>query len=117
MRPDMCIDIYADADFPGLYNTKDKQDPVSIKIWTSILLTFGNVPILWRFELQSEIALSALKAEYIALSHGMRDLVSAKRLLAELGEQMNYKVMNTSHISKIWEDNTKLKILLIVKDL
>ena len=36
----------------------------------------------------------------------MRDLVSARILMAELGERMSYKVMNTSHISKIWEDNT-----------
>ena len=36
----------------------------------------------------------------------MRDLVSARRLLAELGERMSYKVMNISHVSKVWEDNT-----------
>ena len=69
-------------------------------------MTFGDVPILWSSKLQSQIALSTLEAEYIALSQGMRDLVSARRLLAELGERMNYKVINTSHISKVWEDNT-----------
>ena len=51
---------------------------------------------------QTEIALSILEAEYIVLSQGMMDLVSAKRLLAELGERMNYKLVNVSHVSKVW---------------
>ena len=52
MKPDsehVCIDMYADADFAGLYNTEDKQDPVSVKSRSGILLTFGNVSILWSF--------------------------------------------------------------------
>ena len=109
MQPDdtkLCIDMFADADFSGLYNTEDKQGPVSVKGRTGILLTFGNVPILWSSKLQSEIALSTLEAEYIALSQGMRDLVSARRLLAELGERMDYKVMKKYYVSKVWEDNT-----------
>ena len=36
----------------------------------------------------------------------MRDLISARRLMAELGERMSYKLMNVSHVSKVWEDNT-----------
>jgi hypothetical protein len=102
MKPDpenICIDMYADADFSGLYSTEDKQDPVSVKRRSGVLLTFGNVPILWSSKLQTEIALSTLEAEYIALSQGMRDLVSARRLLSELGDCMNYKLANVSHVS------------------
>ena len=77
-----------------------------MKSRSSILLTFGNIPILWSSKLQSEIALSTLEAEYIALSHGMRDLVSARRLMVELGERMNYKLVKVSYVSKVWEDNT-----------
>ena len=49
MKPDadnLCIDMYADADLSGLYNTEDKQDPVSVKSRYGIVLTFGSVPIL-----------------------------------------------------------------------
>ena len=35
----------------------------------------------------------------------MQDLVSARRLVAELGKRMNYKVDKYSHFSKVWEDN------------
>jgi len=109
MTPDsenMRIDIYADADFAGLYTTEDKMDPVSVKSRSGVLLTFGNVLILWSSKLQSKIDLSTLEAEYIALSQGMRDLVSARRLMTELGKRMNYKLDNISHVSKVWEDNT-----------
>ena len=82
------------------------MDPVSVKSRTGVLLTFGDAPILWCSKLQSEIALSTLEAEYIALSQGMRDLVSARRLMAELGERMSYKLNKVSHVSKVWEDNT-----------
>ena len=71
-----------------------------------MLLTFGNVPILWSSKIQSEVTLSTLEAEYIALSQGMKDLISARRLMAELGERMNYKMDKVSHVSKVWEDNT-----------
>ena len=83
-----------------MLRAEDKMDPVGVKSKTVVLLTFGNVPILWSSKLQSDIALSTLEAEYIALSQGMRDLVSAWRLMAELGEKMNYKMERISHVSK-----------------
>ena len=95
-----------DANFTGLYTTDDKMDPVSVKSQTGVLLAFGNAPILWCSKLQLEIALSILEAEYIALSQGMRDLVSVRRLMTELGERMKYKINKVSHVSKLWEDNT-----------
>ena len=55
--------------------------------------------------MQSEIALSTLEAEYIALSQGMRELVSARRLVLELGERMNMNLKSVSQVPKTWEDN------------
>ena len=107
----LCVDMFADDDFTGMHNTEDKQDYVSVKSRSGILLTFRNVPILWSSKLQTKIALSTLEAGYIALSQGMRDLVSTRRLLAELGEHMSYKLENVSHVSKVWEDNTGIQNL------
>ena len=64
MTPDtenMGTDMYADADFSGLYSTEDKMDPVSVKIRSSVLLTFGNVLILWSSKIQSETFLSTME--------------------------------------------------------
>ena len=86
-----------------------------MKSRSGILLTFGNIPILWSSKLQSEIALSTLETEYIALSQGMRDLVSARRLVTELSDHMNLKLAKDSHVSKVWEDNTGIQNLKIAK--
>ena len=76
-----------------------------MKSRTGILLNFAGVPVCWSSKLQSEIALSTLEAEYIALSQGMRELVSARRLVLELGERMNMDLKTVSKVSKAWEDN------------
>ena len=47
-------------------------------------MNFGGFPIFGRSKLQTKIALSTLEAEYIALSQGIRDLVSARNLVMKL---------------------------------
>ena len=109
MNPDrkkMRIKMFADADFAGLCTTEDKMNPVSVKSRSEVLLTLRNVPILWSYKLQTENSLSTLEAKYISLSQGIRDLVWARRLMAELGKRMNYKLEKYSDVSKVWEDNT-----------
>ena len=38
------LDFFVDADFLGLFASEDKNDPVSIKIRTVILLSFVGIP-------------------------------------------------------------------------
>ena len=68
-------------------------------------MTFGNVPILWSSKLQSEIALSTLEAEYVALSQGMRELVATRRLVLELCSRIHFNINDASTVSCAWEDN------------
>ena len=91
------------------------MDHVSVKNRSGGLLTFGNVPILWSSKLQSKISLSTLEADYIVLSQGMRDLVSIRGPMAELGKRMNYKLAKVSHVSKVWEDKTGTQDLINIK--
>ena len=105
MNPDtenMGIDIYIYANFSGLYSTEDKMHLVSAKNRSGMLLTFGKLPILWSSKLQSEMSLSTLEAEYIVLSQGLRNLVSARRLMDELGKRIIYNLDKVSHVSKVW---------------
>jgi len=67
----LSLDCYADADFVGLWGQEDDQDPVSVKSHTGYVLLFGGCPLLWVSKLQTEIALSTMEVEYIALSHSM----------------------------------------------
>ena len=90
--------MFTDADFAGLFISEDREDPVSIKSRTCIILTFGEVLIFWSSKLQTEIALSPLEAEYISLSQGMRELVTSRGLLIDLTQHMDFKIANVSYV-------------------
>ena len=50
MKPNkkkLSLDLFADADFAGLFAAKDRDDPISVKSRIGILLNFGEVPIYW----------------------------------------------------------------------
>ena len=78
------LDLYAESDFAGLFQSDDVQDHISVKSWSGILLNFGNLPIHWSSKLQTEIAYSTLKSEYMSLSQGMRELAITRQLVQEL---------------------------------
>lgn len=107
-KPDgeLKLDCYVDADFAGLYNAEDSQDPVCVKSRTGYCLTLGSCPLIWVSKLQTEVALSTTEAEYIALSQAMRDLIPMRRLLQEAGQalQMAFSKPAILH-STVFEDN------------
>jgi hypothetical protein len=78
------VDCYVDADFAGLWGIEPDQDPVSVKSRSGYLITFMNCPLLWVSKLQSQIALSTMESEYIALSQSMRDLIAIREVLKEI---------------------------------
>ncbi len=68
------IDCYPDADFAGLWNRDNKQDPHCVCSQTGYVICLSDCPVLWISKLQTEIALSTMEAEYVALSTFCRDL-------------------------------------------
>ncbi len=68
------IDCYPDTNFAGLWGRNDKQDPHSIRSRTGYVICLADCPILWKSKLQTEIALSTMEAEYVALITSCRDL-------------------------------------------
>ena len=75
------------------------------KIWTGLLMNFSGVPFFWSSKLQTDIALSTLEAEYIALSQGMKKLVASRNLVLELRERLSLDLNDIVLVSKAWEDN------------
>ena len=101
----MALDLHADADFTGLWNSEDIQDPTCVKSRTGYLLTLGGSPLLWASKLQPLIALATLESEYISLSTGMRELIPARRLFAEMSEVLKIDTDKVSSVSAVYEDN------------
>ena len=105
-EPEMNLDCYVDADFAGLWGSEDDQDPVCVKSRTGYVLTLGGCPLLWVSRLQTEVALSTLEAEYIALSQAMRDLLPMRRLAKEVSESLGLPSDYAATMkSTVFEDN------------
>ena len=81
---DMNVNCYVDADFAGTWSVEDDQEPVSVKSRSGHLITFMGCPLLWSSKMQTQIALSTMEAEYIALSNSMRDLIAVREVLKEI---------------------------------
>jgi hypothetical protein len=57
------LDCYVDADFAGLWNPNEAQDPTTLKSRTGYVIHFCGYPVIWASKLQTEIALSTTEAE------------------------------------------------------
>ena len=102
---DLALDLYADADFAGLWASEDVKDPVSVKSRTGYVITLGGTPVLWSSKLQTEIALSTTESEYIACSQGMRALVPLRELMKEISDVFGVKRTEQSKVSTVFQDN------------
>jgi len=100
------VDCYPDADFAGLYGHEDSLDPHCARSRTGyVILAFG-CPVLWRSRLQTEMALSTMEVEYVALSMACKDLLPLVAVIRELSTAVGLDASFTSNIQcKIHEDN------------
>ena len=90
----LSLEYYADADFTGLYGVEDNQDPICVKSRTGYVITFANCSLLFVSKLQTEVALSTLHAEFVALSQSHRDLLPLKSLITEVFSQLKINIDN-----------------------
>jgi hypothetical protein len=103
---DARIDCYPDADFAGLYGHEHVQDPHCARSRTGyVILAFG-CPVLWRSRLQTEIALSTMEAEYVALSTACKDFFPVIDIVKELSSAVGLSSDFVANLhGKIFEDN------------
>jgi hypothetical protein len=104
---DICkIDAYPDADFAGMYGHEKPVDPSCVKSCTGFVITFADVPILWKSQLQTETALSTMEAEIIALSACCRDLFPIIDMIESVTRQVNLPIGETTMKLSVHEDNS-----------
>ena len=103
----LVLDYYADANFAGLWGHENPQEPICARSRTGFVVTFANFTLLWLSKLQTDISLSTLYSEYVALSHYVRALLTLKSLIKEViknlgidGEKLKFVSIYT-----VYEDN------------
>lgn len=111
-RDKLCIDCHVDADFAGNWNLQDAEDPGGVISRTGFILTFADVPVLWKSVKQDMIALSTMESECIALSTAMRRLIHLRGLLGDICDKFDLKYSDRiSTLSTVFEDNRAAKLL------
>lgn len=75
------VDACSDADFCGLWGSKDPGDPIVTKSRTGFVILLAGCPLLWKSTLQTETSVSTMMAECVAPSSTMRKLFPLKRLV------------------------------------
>ncbi|CAI7878809.1 unnamed protein product [Closterium sp. NIES-54] len=76
-KGEMLFTCYTDASFNSV-----KADGTSIGGYVCL---FGGGAVSWRSKKQNEVGLSSCETEYMALHHGVKEVVWLRRLLEEIG--------------------------------
>ena len=69
------VECHVDANFIGLWNMENNDDPLSSKSQIGFVVFVENFQAAFQSKLQVETALSTAKAEDVALSQSMRELL------------------------------------------
>jgi hypothetical protein len=102
----LTLDLYVDADFAGLYKREPDTSPDSVRSRTGYLILLGGCPLVWKSQLQTEISLSTLEAEYSALSYALKTLIPLKRLVIETSKVIGSPPgWETTVRARTFEDN------------
>jgi hypothetical protein len=106
-NPDKSIGLecYVDADFAGGWSQADSDNAEIVLSRTGYVIMYANCPIHWVSCLQTEIALSTAKAEYIALLQALCDVILLITLLREINTFFPVHVSTPQFVCKVHEDN------------
>jgi hypothetical protein len=99
-KPDCNRDFkfYCDADFSGLWNKALVHvDPSTTKSQSRWIIFYAGCPVSWASKPQSQVELSTTKAEYIAISQALKDIIPIMGLLQEMREQ-DFKVLSLHRV-------------------
>ena len=98
--------------FAGQWSVKKNHDPLCVKSHIGYMLLVGNCPVHWVSKLSTEVAVSTMEVEYIALSTAMHDLIPLRTLVDEVKEFMNADILPCQTFSKVFEDHNGALVLV-----
>lgn len=86
VKPDGTFDlkVWVDADFAGLHGREAVRSADCARSRLGYIITLGGVLLTWRTNLITEICLSTLEAEYVALVNSLRSVIPIRNLIIDL---------------------------------
>jgi hypothetical protein len=106
--PTKGFECYCDSDFSGLWNKEFLSvDPRTAKSPSGWIIFYAGFPVSWASKLQSQVALSTTKAEYIAMSQALCGVIPVMNLLQEMREWTFQVICNEPYVyCKVFDDNS-----------
>ena len=109
MKPDVTkgLEVFVDADFSGNWCKEDSHDIDTARSRHGYIIKYQNCPIVWKSQLQGEVALSSSESEYTGLSYALREAIPIMELLNELGDHGFIESVQVPRIyCEVFEDNS-----------
>jgi hypothetical protein len=110
MQPmtDKDLEVFVDASFCGDWDPKEAAtDRDTARSRHGYVINYAGCPLLWKSQLQTEVALSSTESEYTGLSYALRDAIPVMELLKEM-KKRGYPISTTQarvHC-RVFEDNS-----------
>jgi hypothetical protein len=100
--------VWADADFSGNWIREEStEDSSTARSRTGYIIAFLGCPILWKSQIQTEIALRSCESEYIALSQALRTAIPIMNLIQEMKDHRFHDNKSTPTVHcTLFEDNS-----------
>ena len=101
------LEVYVDADFVGNWKKEESNDRDNARSRHGYVIRYHGCPILWKSQLQGEIALSSTESEYMGISYSLRDAIPIMETLDEMKEK-KFPITNSNGKVKcsLFEDNS-----------
>jgi hypothetical protein len=102
------FECYCDADFSGNWNKHlTPYDPSTAKSRSGWIAFYAGCPVIWASKLQTQVALSTTKAEYITMSQSLWGVLPIMFLVQEIGGKGFPVICTKPHkYCKVFEDNS-----------
>ncbi len=83
--PKTDLEVYVDASFYGDWCQKEAAaDQDTARSRHGYIIQYAGFSLIWKSQLQTEIAMSSTESEYTGLSYALRDAIPIMELLKEM---------------------------------
>ena len=75
------MEVFVDAYFAGNWDSNDSQDQDTARSRHGYIVAYQGWPIIWKYQLQIDIAFYSTEIEYTGLSYDLRYAITIIKLL------------------------------------
>ena len=101
------LEMYVDADFAGNWDPKESNERDTARSRHGYVINYEGCPIMWKSQMQTEIALSSTESEYTGLSYALREAIPIMQTMQEM-RRHGFPINKTENkvFCTVFEDNS-----------